>query len=74
MLMEGEVSVILHVHRDSLRDAPYTRLRAWRRAEWNDIGTPEFKTVPRHTSKVLRAFIATTDVTRAQDNRHEDYS
>jgi len=35
MLMEGEVSVILHVHRDSLRDASYTRLRAWRRTEWN---------------------------------------
>ena len=28
MLMEGEVSVILHVHRDNLRDAPYTSFRA----------------------------------------------
>lgn len=64
MLMEGEVSVILHVHRDNLRDAPYTRLGAWRRAEWNDIGTSEFKTVQRHASKVLRAFTTTTDVSR----------
>jgi len=27
--MGGEVSVILHVHQDNLRDALYTSLRAW---------------------------------------------
>lgn len=71
--MEGEVSVILHVHRNSLRDAPYTRLRACRRAEWNDIGMPEFKTVPGHASKVLREFTATTDVTREWQSSRESF-
>lgn len=69
--MEGEVSVILHVHRGNLRDAPYTSLRVWRRAEFNDIGTPEFKTVPRHTSKVRVIFTVTTDVTHAGQSSRE---